>query len=275
MSVNNITSLQSVQSTMLIPLWGRAKMSRLYPEIFIDDKAIEIIERLDYDFSGIEKAFGEFGGISYIARAIHTDTIIKNFIKRYPKATIVNIGAGLDTTFSRVDNGIIKWYDLDLPDAIDFRESIIKHSDRNHFIAKSVFDTSWFDDIQFNKDNGILFIAGGVFHYFEEKKLIDLFCKLAKHFPKGEIFFDANSKEGLEISNQIVRSSGNHNALMTFSVDDPSSMEDWSHKIKLIASYPYFKDIPRSKKWQETTRVNMDKVDESGMCKYIFLRFEE
>ena len=174
---------ENVQNTMLLPLWGRAFASKRNPQILDDKEAARIIDSLDYDFSKIEKSFGEFGGICYISRARILDDIIKDFIKIHPNASIVNIGAGLDTTFSRVDNGCIHWYNLDLPDVIDCRKKFIQDSERNNCIPISVFDVSWFSKIKFNPVDGILFFAAGVFYYFKENELKDLFCAMADYFP--------------------------------------------------------------------------------------------
>ena len=97
--------------------------------------------------------------------------ILKKYIKDYPKATVVNIGCGLDTTFSRVDNGKIKWYNLDLPDVIKFRKELIAETPRSKNISKSVFDYSWFNDIDFNIEDRIFFFAGGFLYYFVEPLL--------------------------------------------------------------------------------------------------------
>ena len=104
---------QSVQETMLLPIWGRAKYSHLYPELLDDPRDEEIMGKIDYDFSKVEQGFDENGGLAYLVRARNFDDAIKEYIKEYPEATIVNLGAGLDTTFFRVDNGKIAWYDLD------------------------------------------------------------------------------------------------------------------------------------------------------------------
>lgn len=42
-----------------------------------------------------------------VARTIMLDKQLKNLIKKNPNACIVNIGAGFDNRFSRVDNGEI------------------------------------------------------------------------------------------------------------------------------------------------------------------------
>jgi len=42
----------------------------------------------------------------------------------------VNIGCGFDTTFERIDNGKITFYDLDLPDVINLRKQFISNCSR-------------------------------------------------------------------------------------------------------------------------------------------------
>ena len=47
--------LQSVQGTMLIPLWGRAKYSAKYRNILQDKDAMEIIRKHSFDFPALIK----------------------------------------------------------------------------------------------------------------------------------------------------------------------------------------------------------------------------
>ena len=60
---------------------------------------------------------------------------------------------------------------LDLPDAVDFRKQYIPDSPRSKSIAKSVFDLSWFDEIDFTPQRGIFFIMGGLIYYFKEEEI--------------------------------------------------------------------------------------------------------
>ena len=57
-----------------------------------------------------------------LVRAKMLENSINEYLINHPKATIVSLGAGLDTTFSRVDNGLLIWYDIDLPDVIEIRK---------------------------------------------------------------------------------------------------------------------------------------------------------
>jgi O-methyltransferase involved in polyketide biosynthesis len=197
--------LSGISQTMLGCLWGRAQLSKKYSSLFYDEKAIELVEKIDYDdfstsddgpLQGLELSFfrifskldlPEFGLITLRARQF--DEKVKAYIKEHPSASVVNIGAGLDTTFYRVDNGLIHWYDLDLPAVIDIRRQLLPEPDRVTYIGKSIFDPSWCKDVKHTED-GVFMIAGGVFRFFTESQLKQFFSALADNFDGGEIVFN-------------------------------------------------------------------------------------
>ena len=53
-------NLEGVQQTLLIPLWSRAKLSREHNTILVDLKAIDLVEKIQYDFTKIDKYFPYF-----------------------------------------------------------------------------------------------------------------------------------------------------------------------------------------------------------------------
>lgn len=266
---------QTVQSTMLLPLWGRATASKRHPDILYDEQAIEIIDNYDFDFSSIASTFGEFSGLCYVVRARKTEDAIRRFIQMHPRATIVNIGAGLDTAFSRVDNGSIRWYNLDLPDSIAFRRRFLPDSERNVSIAKSLVDISWFDDVIFSPEDGIFFVSGGVFYYFKEEQLREIFSAMAKRFPGGELYFDAESKGAVKKSNAMVQKTGNMGAMMYFYVNDAKVLESWSPQIHLVACEGGFEGVPLSKQLGVKMRLIVKMFDWTKMMKFVHLRFEK
>lgn len=67
--------------------------------------------------------------------SIMFDKALKKLLAKYPDAVCVNIGCGLDDRFSRVDNGKIRWFNVDLPDSIEVRKKIFKETEREHMIA--------------------------------------------------------------------------------------------------------------------------------------------
>lgn len=271
---NTVTlNLQTVQGTMLLPLWGRAKYSKENTDILDDGVTVDIVENLNVDFGEIERSFGEFGGLCYIFRARRFDDEVRAFIKTHPRATIVNIGSGLDTGFSRVDNGTIRWYDLDLPDAVRYRQSLIPDSARSTCIPKSFFDLSWLDDIDCEPRDGVLFLSAGVLYYFEEKDISRVVKAMAERFPGGALYFDAETKRAVSFSNRMVRKSGNNGAMMHFYVNDAQALKGWSPNIKRVTSERYFNGVPRKKSWSTQTRMRMSMLDALGMMKYVKIEF--
>ena len=196
--------LGGVSASMLFPLWGRAQVSKEYSSLFYDAKAVELVEKIDYDFSASDMPFvgimlniirkgnllPMFSLVALMAKQF--DDKIKTYITEHPHASVVNIGAGLDATFYRVDNGLIRWYDLDLPDAIDVRRQLLPEPDRVTCIAKSLLDPSWCKDI--NTRDGVFMIAEAVLQFFEESEMKQFFSMLADNFPEGEIVFTTMSR---------------------------------------------------------------------------------
>ena len=195
--------LSGVSETLLFPLWGRAKLSKECSWLFNDVKATEIVEKIDYDFSKFDRIlFGcRFDRAAlknnlpplFALRAKQFDHKLKVYITEHPRASVVNIGAGLDTTFYRIDNGLIHWYYLDLPPVIEIRSQLLPETNTTKCIAKSLLDQSWCKYIKQTED-GVFMIIGGVLMYFEEAQVKQFFSMLADNFSGSEIAFDAPSK---------------------------------------------------------------------------------
>ena len=44
-----------MQETLIIPLYSRKLCTELYPNLYRDETAVCLIDRIDYDFSQVEK----------------------------------------------------------------------------------------------------------------------------------------------------------------------------------------------------------------------------
>ena len=244
---------------MLIPLWARAKISREYNSFFSDPKAIELVEQIDYDFSKIDEALRFEGILLNATRGKHFDDKVKAYITEHPRASVINLGAGLDTTFYRIDNGLIHWYDLDLPNVIGLRRQLLPEPDRTTYISKSLFDISWCKDVN-NTENGVFMTSGGVLVYFEQSQVKQFFSSLADNFPCSEIVFGAGSKLGVLIANRLFTTTGMATPFK-WVLKDANEMTTWDKRIKVIDQFPCFKNIPRDPAWGLRTKVWMDFMD--------------
>jgi O-methyltransferase involved in polyketide biosynthesis len=233
--------LKNVQETLFLPLWGRACETRKKEPLLVDTAALKIINKINYDFSTISKNLSEISQLGWVARSLLLDGIIKQFLKKHPDATVVNIGCGFDTTFERIDDGRIRWYDLDLPDVIALRKQFIKETNRRKFIASSFLDFDWFKKMEI-KDS-ILFIAAGVFYYFEESQIKKFIVKTADLFPGCEIAFDATSS--VKMANKLVvkRVGLDEKSFLKWALRRAKVIESWDKRIFLLGEYPMFKSI--------------------------------
>ena len=132
--------LGDVQETALIPLAIRANETKRKNARIHDEKAVQIIKALTIDTKDIDKFFSHEG---VVARTIMFDRALKSYLQQYPDAVCVNLGCGLDSRFSRVDNGSILWYDIDLPDAIAVRKQFFQEEERVRLIEGSILEPEW------------------------------------------------------------------------------------------------------------------------------------
>lgn len=191
----------TVQETLIIPLYGRKVCSAKFPELFSDPESERIINMLDYDFSAKSKKMystaGLYGALEVAQRQYDLMCEVRDHLKEHPGAAVVNLGCGLDATFRQLDNGSCRGYNLDFPDVIKIRNDLLPAGDREKNIPCDLNDTSWFDEI--NGTNGAVFFAAGVFYYFRTEDAIRLFDKMAEHFPGGVLVFDACNKRGVKL----------------------------------------------------------------------------
>lgn len=174
-------NIQGVPETMLQTLFARAAHSRKKEHKFYDKKAIEMVKQLDYDFSRAEKDTAMSSGV--IARTILLDRMVGTFLEENPDATVVNIACGLDTRVYRLDNGQVRWYNLDLPEVIEIRQRFLDEQGRISMIAKSAMDESWAAEIE-DPTGKVLVVIEGLVMYLTEtdvRKILSIICSRFEH----------------------------------------------------------------------------------------------
>ncbi len=238
--------------------------------MLVDETAARIIASLDYDFSAIARGISPITQLSWVARSLHMDRTIREFLKRHPAATFINLGCGLDTTFERVDNGHLSWFDLDFPDVVDLRRRFIQESDRRKFIASSLLDDAWFP--QLKSAASIFFLAAGVLYYLQESQVKSFLIKLADSFLGSELFFDACSSLGLKMANKRVIEAGgmDESAILKWALHRARDMQSWDSRIAVISEYPIFQNMKHGLSIREKWGTFM--TDILGVLSMVHLR---
>ena len=88
----------TVQETLVIPLYGRKMCSQLYPNLFQDETAVRLMDSIDYDFSVLEakskSTMQRFGFLEAAMRQSDLAWEVRDYLKAHPQAAVVNLGCG-------------------------------------------------------------------------------------------------------------------------------------------------------------------------------------
>ncbi|MEY8324887.1 2-dehydropantoate 2-reductase N-terminal domain-containing protein [Lachnospiraceae bacterium 54-11] len=172
--------LGDVQETALIPLAIRANETERKTARIHDNKAVAIIRELDVDTEKLDRFFSHEG---VIARTIMFDEAVKKLLRKYPGAVCVNIGCGLDDRFTRVDNGKVRWFHVDLADSIEMRKHFFHETEREHMLAADILRAGWTEQIPKNKV--VIVIAEGLFMYFSKEQVQTVLNSITGSFDRG------------------------------------------------------------------------------------------
>ena len=230
-------TLSGVPETLLIPLHCRAVESQRSDAMVKDDRAVELVNRIDYDFAGIRYPAADV--LFTILRVRQFDRRARAFLAAHPGGTVVSIGCGLDTRFDRVDDGLVTWYDLDLPEVIALRRELLAETPRCRSLACSALDPAWMDAVG-AAPSPYLFLAEGVRPYLQAADIRRLVRALQARFPGAELAFDTMTPfmAWLHSFHPALRKL--HTRL--WGMKRGQELEAWSPGIRLLDEWSYFDD---------------------------------
>lgn len=261
-----------VEDTLFVPMLGRIYASEHCPQILYDKKALELKNKLPSDLIEQNKQ-NQYTLLASASRSANMDRFIQSFLERRPNGVIVQLGCGLETTYYRCDNRRTHWYAVDLPHVIDYRRELLPELERETYLAGDAFSEEWIRQVRTEfPDAPILVTAGGLFHYFEENKVISL-LRMIGQSGNMEVVFDTVNKKGMAMmQKKYMKQVGHADAQMFFYVD---SAEELAAKIrgnvKVIAEEPYYRYIPKNG-LKLSTKVSMAVSDQFKMVKMICLK---
>ena len=224
-----------VNEDIVHSVWTRTILAQRYPNLFSDNDAIKLLEKIGSQHKTINSLFNIYATAIMMERIVAIDERVRQFIMRYADGVVVNVGAELDTMFSRMDNGRIKWYNVDLPERISLRRKYLDTMDRETNIDKSIFDYSWLDQIKKNQNQAILFVCCDIMKYFDKDRLKSFLNAIWEKFPGAEVVFDIKNSKGKKLWNRLVRCGKVRGTHVRVSIDNCKSlMYDWNIKYKVL-----------------------------------------
>ena len=182
------STLDAVPETMLWTLYYRAAEARRPDHVLSDEIAVELVDRIGFDF---EARFGSANALMAQAQALRArrfDEEVRRFASDNPSGTLVALGEGLETQFWRVDNGLVQWVSVDLEEPIAARRELLEPAPRQRLIKGSVLDRRWMDEV--DSSHGLLITAQGLLMYLQPAEAHEVICACAQRFPGAYMVFD-------------------------------------------------------------------------------------
>ncbi|MFV8755858.1 class I SAM-dependent methyltransferase [Nannocystaceae bacterium ST9] len=232
--------LGNVSETLMIPLWCRAIETDRRRPILRDPKAREIIDQLDYDF---DRRFAHARRLAFRAclRTVMIDRWVLEFLREHPRGRVVEIGTGLNTRFERVDNGTLRWFDVDLPDSMALRRRFFADTPRRTMIEGAFGEREWLSALATSIGPGpILFIAEAVLIYLDEALVRRGLQAIAEAFPGSRMVFDTVTTRAIASVQRPMMQT--YQAPFVWGCDDAKTIETWG-RYRLLASTTMY-DLP-------------------------------
>lgn len=183
-------SVTGVAETMIQTLYARAKETRKPDHKIRDDIAVELVEKIDYDFSKADQDKVMYSGV--IARTIVLDQMVRHYLENHENTIVINIACGLDTRCYRMQGKYLRWYNVDLPETMNVRSRFLSETGPVYQIAKSAMNASYVDDITYHNEN-VLVIIEGLTMYLKEDDVKKMFSIIDQSFQNVTVMVETMS----------------------------------------------------------------------------------
>lgn len=195
----------AVHEDDVLSLVGRARAREWFADLgFSDPCAEELLSKLDVDVNAFEERTLRIATV----RTMVVDGIVRHFFERHPEGLAISVHAGICTRFSRVDNGRLRWLDLDTPAVAQLKCALLRPEGRHTVaVCESLGCTGWMDLLDGASDLPTIIVAQGGLNRACHHQ-VDAFLTRAslRMNPATEMVFDHDAR--LPSRRSSTRSSG-------------------------------------------------------------------
>ncbi len=230
----------------LSALWARALESRRPDHFLEDEAACEVVSNINYDFNKL--AMPSYTCLTFALRSALIDKVLFDFLSKNREATVINLGAGLDTRLKRLPpESYSKWIDVDLPLNLDFRRTFFRETKNISTIAQDFIETSWIDRIPKTSDPKVVVIEGQL-AYRSKEVVKKLFEALINAFNVIDVIFDLPAPQDVDGNGGATPLAVDGTKKTTvvseaeyvqplWTLEDVKALEAWSPAVKILEEY--------------------------------------
>ncbi len=174
-----------IPAKLLEPLWLRSRESLADNAVIYDPMAASACRRCELASECLK---GNVNGRQLLHATLTklTDQKVLDFLNRHPKGWVVNIGAGLDTRFYRLDNGLCRWLELETNEALIWRQRLFHRNERYYAKPVDINQPSWLTSLNISKDAPVLVLLDHVLLSLSTHQLAAMVTELGRQFEHGE-----------------------------------------------------------------------------------------
>ena len=237
--------LGDIQTTAIIPLAIKASETVRPDARFKDNMAVKIINTLNIDTKKYDRFLSHEG---VVARTLMLDRQLKEIIRQSPDTVVINIGAGFDNRFARVDNGKILWFDIDLPDSMAARKKAFPQQDRVTMIAGNALENTWCAAVNRaleGRKSKPVFIAEGLFMYLTLDQIRTFLNVLKNNFPGGGILIAEQNSRFMQRNEKHHDTVKNTKAHFMSGTDSGQEIADLTDGIRLTEEHSFNEEMKK------------------------------
>lgn len=186
-----------------------------------DDIAVELVEKIDYDFSKADQDMVMYSGV--IARTIVLDQMVRQYLENHKNTIVINIACGLDTRCYRMQGKYLRWYNVDLPETMNLRSRFLSETGPVYQIAKSAMDETYVDEITFHNED-VLVIIEGLTMYLKEDDVKKMFSIIDQSFQNVTVMVETMSP--FVVKHVKEKSIAGSNAKFTWGIKNGKQLQD-------------------------------------------------
>jgi O-methyltransferase involved in polyketide biosynthesis len=141
---------------------------------------------------------------------------------------------------------MIRFFDLDVPEVIELKLSLVQETDRYKLLGSSVLAYEWLDAILAH-DNPVVILAEGLFMYLPKQDVKALLLEMGRRVRSGQLVVEmVNEKYTRGINQRLVAFKFKYELgfdeplAYHCGIKDSDEIEAWSAKLHLIDDWCYF-----------------------------------
>lgn len=236
-----------IPESLLKPMWYRSQESLADDGLVYDPIAAKACKQCRLSAECIAGNLSQ-QQLLYATLTRLCDLRVEAFLKEFPNGWIVNVGAGLDTRFYRLDNGLCHWVEIDVNENLLWREKLFHQNERYQLRLGAADSSEWLDNLPVPENAPVLIVCEQALLNCKEQQVSGFVQALGRHFTNAKAcLVIAGDKSSTPLGKKLGCEEYQHGFEL------PSAkVANWLPWNKWVKSYsPLDHDCGRWKMWQK------------------------